>query len=203
MRGDSLRDLYAKTLALMGLGVLAGAGALVDYWPSGAVLPIIDAGLAQPEMARALPVPDDQPNLLPAAQVRRVRPALPVVQTASFERFVPRLPDRALAETTDTLLNVSLAPPPVAVPVQTFAFSVDYALGEEVRLTEPADWPMTTLAMSTPPVALADDDDHGGLLTGMVKRTGTSIVRGGRKTGASIMDAFRVVSGAVRRALPN
>jgi hypothetical protein len=37
----------------------------------------------------------------------------------------------------------------------------------------------------------------------MVKRTGTSIARTGRRTGASIVEAFRVVSGAVRRALPN
>jgi hypothetical protein len=41
------------------------------------------------------------------------------------------------------------------------------------------------------------------MLTGAFKRTGTSIVRTGVRTGASIFDALRVVSGAVRRALPD
>ena len=41
MRGDSLRDLYAKTLAVLGLGLLAGAGAVVDYWPVGSSAPAI------------------------------------------------------------------------------------------------------------------------------------------------------------------
>ena len=41
MRGDSLRDFYAKTLAVLGLGLLAGAGAIVDYWPVGGRLPAI------------------------------------------------------------------------------------------------------------------------------------------------------------------
>src|SRR5690606_234841 len=40
VRGDSRRDLYAKTLALCGLGLLAGTGALVDYWPVGMKLPL-------------------------------------------------------------------------------------------------------------------------------------------------------------------
>jgi hypothetical protein len=205
MRGDSLRDLYAKMLALVGLGVLAGTGALVDYWPSGVTLPMVDAGLTQAELARSLPVPDRQPNFVAAApaRARSARPAVTVVQTAAVEAPTPRIPALALAPSDDVLLDVSLAQPPAAVPVQTFAFSMDYSLGEEVPLTEPDPWPIATLAMSAPPVSLSDDDEHGGLLTGMVKRTGSSIVRGGRKTGASIMEAFRVVSGAVRRALPN
>jgi hypothetical protein len=204
MRGDSLRDLYAKMLALVGLGVLAGTGALVDYWPSGVTLPLVDAGLAQAELARSLPVPDRQPNFVAAAtaRARAPRPAVTVVRTAAVEAPPPRIPALALAA-DDVLLDVALAPPPAAVPVQTFAFSMDYSLGEEVPLTEPDAWPVATLAMSAPPVSLSDDDEQGGLLTGMVKRTGSSIVRGGRKTGASIMEAFRVVSGAVRRALPN
>ena len=204
MRGDSLRDLYAKTLALLGLGVLAGTGALVDYWPSGVAMPMVDAGLSQPEIASALPVPDRQPNFVVAgpARPRSVRPAVTVIQTAVADTPAPRFPDLALRSVADVPLDVALAEPPAAVPVQTFAFSVDYSLGEEVPLTEPTPWPVATLAMSAP-VEMSADDEHGGLLTGMVKRTGSSILRGGRKTGASIMEAFRVVSGAVRRALPN
>jgi hypothetical protein len=205
MRGDSIRDLYAKTLALLGLGVLAGTGALVDYWPSGVAMPMVDAGLAQPEIARSLPVPDRQPNfalLVPPSRPARPRPVVAVVQAAAVETRIPTVPELALAPVGDIVMDVELTPPPAAAPVQTFAFSVDYSLGEEVPLTEPEPWPVATLAMSAP-VAASSDDEHGGLLTSMVKRTGSSIARGGRKTGASIVEAFRVVSGAVRRALPN
>ncbi len=58
VRGDSVRDFYAKTLALIGLGVLAGTGALVDYWPVTSALPVPGQALQLPALASALPVPD-------------------------------------------------------------------------------------------------------------------------------------------------
>jgi hypothetical protein len=205
MRGDSLRDLYAKTLALLGLGVLAGAGALVDYWPSGVALPAVDAGLVQPELARSLPVPDRQPNLdVPARRPRIAPPVVAVVEPAPREFVIPETPRLALATVSAAWLTPAVfTAPPVSVPVQAFAVTDDYTLGEEVALTDPTPWPTTTLAMSAPPVEMSEDETFGGRLTGMVKRTGTSIARTGRRTGASIVEAFRVVSGAVRRALPN
>lgn len=39
MRGDSLRDFYAKSLALVGLGMLGVVGAAVDNWPSAMTVP--------------------------------------------------------------------------------------------------------------------------------------------------------------------
>ena len=48
MRGDSLRDLYAKTLALFGLALLAGVGALVDYWPASGALPVVASPMPGP-----------------------------------------------------------------------------------------------------------------------------------------------------------
>lgn len=48
MRGDSLRDLYAKALALLGLGLLGAAGALVNYWPVRGDLPAVASTLARP-----------------------------------------------------------------------------------------------------------------------------------------------------------
>jgi hypothetical protein len=48
VRGDSLRDLYAKALALLGLGLLGAAGALVDYWPVRSGLPAVAAALVLP-----------------------------------------------------------------------------------------------------------------------------------------------------------
>jgi len=48
VRGDSLRDLYAKALALLGLGLLGAAGALVDYWPVPSALPAVASALVLP-----------------------------------------------------------------------------------------------------------------------------------------------------------
>jgi hypothetical protein len=48
VRGDSLRDLYAKALALLGLGLLGAAGALVDYWPVRGGLPVVASALVLP-----------------------------------------------------------------------------------------------------------------------------------------------------------
>lgn len=48
MRGDSLRDLYAKALALLGLGLLGAAGALVNYWPVRGDLPVVASALVVP-----------------------------------------------------------------------------------------------------------------------------------------------------------
>ena len=71
MRGDSIRDLYAKTLALLGLGVLAGTGALVDYWPSGVRLPAVESSFVQPELSLALAVPTEDPIKRPVKRSSR------------------------------------------------------------------------------------------------------------------------------------
>jgi hypothetical protein len=52
VRGDSLRDLYAKTLALFGLALLAGVGALVDYWPASGALPVVASPMPGPVPVR-------------------------------------------------------------------------------------------------------------------------------------------------------
>jgi hypothetical protein len=54
------------------------------------------------------------------------------------------------------------------------------------------------------PAALTDNESDGdSFITSAFKRTGSSIVKTGVKTGASIFDAVRVLGGAVRKALPN
>ena len=207
MRGDSIRDLYAKTLALLGLGVLAGTGALVDYWPAGVRLPVVESGLLQPELSLALAVPDQpfEPDVLtapPPARLRRSLVAAPAIRLAAV---IPEPPPLEVDEpATDRVIQtVAFSGPPALVP-QTFALEDSAAtLGQEVSLSEPAvQWTEAPLTMSSAPVALASADDHG-VIAGVVRATKSSLVLTGRKTGASIVGAFRVVSGAVKKALPN
>lgn len=70
MRGDSLRDFYAKTLAVMGLGLLACAGAIVDYWPVNEELPSTPAAAGLVREAPALA--QDLTRVIPAPEIRTV-----------------------------------------------------------------------------------------------------------------------------------
>lgn len=199
MRGDSIRDFYAKTLALLGLGVLAGTGALVDYWPVSSVsLPVADSALTLPELARSKPVPATgmEPVLRVAAASAR--------STAGRSVVVPAL---SVQPSSELLVGEPIAlndPPPAALALAPLSASRGHDVPLEFSPFEPAT-PVATMAMLNEPVpaASASNDDRDGFLTGAVKRTGSSIARTGAKTGASIWDALRTVSGAVRRALPD
>lgn len=208
MRGDSIRDLYAKTLALMGLGVLAATGALVDYWPSGVALPRVESGFVPPDVALALAVPEDalQPWVVRATADtpldRHDRPVLGIgsVSLASFIRNTSDVqwagPYADAAEPVAPAVPASLAV--VAAHDATSA-----PFGEELSLSEPVTWRAEPVFVAaTAPVALADADD-GGLISDVMRVTKSSLVLTGRKTGASIVGAFRAVGGAVRKALPN
>jgi hypothetical protein len=207
VRGDSLRDLYAKTLALLGLGVLAGAGALVDYWPTGITMPDAGSALVLPPVAHAIPV-DPAVLRLPAldddrgarAPSREMTPASNV-RLASFEpRSYATLPVVTTADlrvgsevriAAPAMRMAALEPAPAPVDViQPRADYQPYVLGADT-------------AARYEPATLASDDDSDGFFSGAFKKTGTSIVRTGVRTGSSIVDAVRVVGGAVRRALPN
>jgi hypothetical protein len=211
MRGDSIRDLYAKTLALFGLGILAGTGALVDYWPSRVTLPVVESALALPDVAHSLPVPANPPEFairVARQSPREVAPALPVAAVAVH--VAPRLPVVDLTSLESPLLvsTAALSDPPAAALVLTEAFAAesdDTVLGQELRLSEPApSWPgPIAISASLQPVGTGLDEDRDGLIAGAVKRTGTTLARTGRKTGSSIIEAFRVVTGAMRKALPN
>ena len=213
MRGDSVRDLYAKTLALLGLGVLAGTGALVDYWPVGVSTPAVSTPFSQtplpgPLATNAVGV---LPALLDSAPVA-IRPSPRPAHVAVAAAPPPPVP--ALLVTTHASLPlgsiVELRGPDLIQESQvalasdsftdqdeavssgfTIAAAVDPPTGEPRARLMPAD-PAST--------GLADEGD--GPITGVFKKAGSSIVKTGAKTGASIFDTFRIVSGMVRRALP-
>jgi hypothetical protein len=205
VRGDSLRDLYAKTLALLGLGVLAGAGALVDYWPVGVRLPDASVTLTLPPVAMALPVPDRAPRSL-ASVPDQVVPAS-FVRRELVDDTLDARPDAA------TLPIATMADLGVGRPVGLRAPAVLHASIVSSVSTRPFDDVLAAVAeydgglvddaLFSEPVPYNGDDDTDGFLTAAFKKTGTSIVRTSVKTGASVFDAFRFVGGAVRRALPN
>jgi hypothetical protein len=195
MRGDSLRDLYAKTIAVCGLGLLAGAGALVDYWPTAAALPFVRSAFPEPLLVNALPVPDELPAL-PALTAGAPRPA----RSHAGITAVP-LPTLFVTPATDSMFGDSLA---LALPPMPHlgATSAQVTNGAEVALTEPAE-PLMTMAMYAAPVSGAD---HGnGFIAGAAgafKTAGSSIASAGSKTGAFIVGAGRTVTGVMRRVNP-
>jgi hypothetical protein len=206
--------LYAKTLALVGLGALAMVGALVDYWPTRVPMPAVSAApLAGPDDGlQALPLgafghmPSARPQ--PTDVVRLAAVRTPVVTDTDTDT------DTSLRTHASRAVLVSRVVDAVAIPAVRLnrppadddadGLALDTALdtdGVEVSIQPPDAF----LASSHTSLAAVDTSDEGdpGMLTGAFKRTGTSIVRTGVRTGASIFDALRVVSGAVRRALPD
>jgi hypothetical protein len=192
VRGDSLRDLYAKTLALLGLGLLAGVGALVDYWP---------VGLGTPQVAAAsLAVPE------PLAVGAATDLAIPVTV------IEPAGPAHAVAANL-ALLTVVSAGVPVVGRQLSLSEPVAPAVAAPVPAV-PAAMPVAELALAAPAPSpgpdfdpalvyqLGGSEEESGLLSNavdMMKSTGSTLARGGAATGASLVGAFRVVSGAFKK----
>jgi hypothetical protein len=199
VRGDSRRDLYAKTLALCGLGVLAGAGAVVDYWPVGvrfpAIAPLMDqrAPLVQPIMQSADFQPIESSGALIAEAPLRGRPPVSSSEPAVVYASLPAMGAFSSAFGQAVELN--------RLPVPEFrAVTRDMPAMHQVYPALPS--PGLQLLADRTSSGPADSSDDG-FLTGAFKRTGTSIVKTSMKTGVSIFDAVRVVGSAVRRAMPD
>lgn len=198
MRGDSIRDFYAKTLALLGLGVLAGTGALVDYWPVSSVsLPAAETALTLPDLARSMPVPtsDFAPVLHATAATAQALRRVEAVRATAF----------AVEASTGVSFGQSVSLHDVAPQPASFELApLSASRGSEVAFIAPSQpEAIATMAMLADQPVTAVDNDRDGFFTGAVKRTGTSIARTSVKTGSSIWDAIRAVPGFVRKALPN
>jgi hypothetical protein len=204
MRGDSVRDLYAKAVALVGLGLLACAGAIVDYWP----------------------VPGDPPRVARAARVLSPQAAIPALAKkvdvpAAFasELVTTRQRLSAPAGTTSSpsgevfLALAAVSSQPLGEPIELPAPPAGaHAAASEAAAEPRGDQPETagsTLqrepkpAMSAPAVLqLASNPPADGVITGALKKTGESIVKTSAATGASIVDAFRGVFGAFKKVSP-
>lgn len=200
MRGDSLRDFYAKVLAILGLGVLGGVGALVDYWPVGVSTPPMEARrVYTPDvpalaLAAAVHVPVvAQPSYAGPAPEAIVAEAVPVPVAAGHLITTPAYGAMPVGET----VALSAPPPQYLAPAVASA-----APAEPIELTAPPPPPAIVElgrgpSVSPRLVATADQDD--GFVMGTLRRTGSGIAKGGAVTGGSIMDAFRSVFGAMKK----
>jgi hypothetical protein len=206
VRGDSLRDLYAKTLALFGLALLAGVGALVDYWPAPAALPVVLSPTPAAAPARLPAVASDLSRALsqraraatPADLSARARPAMtrrapahrPVAIALDSLPVAPYAGDVPVADVVE--LGVPPALPPVTPAVATRVSATEIAL-------PPA--PMLTFGPSAPSAPLAAPDGFFGNATSAFKKTGESIVNTTVKTGSQIIKAFGFVGGAFKKVI--
>jgi hypothetical protein len=162
--------LYAKALALLGLGLLGAAGALVDYWPVQGELPAVEAKLA-------LPPAFELPNLN--------RPSPPTAVLASARRVVSAVPDTDAAdllaagavESESTEASITMPPSLAVAPMDTTRMPVS-----TLDLTPPV--------ISAPelapfaPVQMASNGDN--VFTGAAKKSGRAMA----KTGEVIASGF-------------
>ena len=217
MRGDSRRDLYAKLLALCGLGMLAGAGALVDYWPVPEPLPRVASRPPEPGLP-ILPAvaPDTAVALVAAVPVAdrpvrgerrrssRPEPVLPAMNLLPVSAST----DAAAIGAADWSSAAPPAPPPAATmaEVPIVAMAAILPVATEMPGLTPAPIPAVELG------ALHEDGGSGfwsdafrktgEVASTSLARTGDAIVKGGSIAGASIVDMFRGLAGAVKRVSP-
>ena len=194
MRGDSLRDLYAKTLAVLGLGLLAGAGAVVDYWPAGSSAPAIASPrLPHPEIAvliqnldQTIPVP-----ALGRTHVAEVRGTIHASNVGSARFLTPAVePVRTAA--------VTAAPKPL--PALTAPIDSQWP-----TLTS-SNWTQAAVDLEMAPPLLAPSP---GIIGGALRKTKESLVRASAMTGSTIAvtgstiaDALKGVGGAFKKVTP-
>jgi len=190
VRGDSLRDFYAKTLAVLGLGLIAGAGAIMDYWPVGGELPPVPAArLIAPQVAGApATIPDIPAPVL--ARASYVAPRL-LASTFASDLFAPKLPPRAVE------------PPPVALAtpadfIQIGAESTfDPSWDARVELPELFDvsLPVVDVDLVGAPAPSAGLQDF---VSGAIKRTRESL----KDARSSLRGALSGMVGAFRKVSP-
>jgi hypothetical protein len=216
VRGDSIRDLYAKTLALVGLALLGAIGALVDYWPAGGAQPPaigVDAALRGPAAPAAIPV-DTLANIeieITPAPSRVARTAVAPALTAPAPSEIVVAAVAWVPETSGGSVRLSRPPVPrrslaaprpvVEVPAPEVALSVP-----SLELSPDSVSPELQFA------ALTAGQDRGFLVgaAGAAKKAGSTIANGTikagstiaigtMKAGAPLVSAVRVLGGAFKR----
>jgi hypothetical protein len=191
VRGDSLRDFYAKTLAVLGLGLLAGAGAVVDYWPVAGPVPAVTSAKlpapAIPGLVQRLDQRIPAPKLTTATRPVVVRGTI-LAKNVGSARFLP-----AAAKPAVTIAAVE-APLPVQPVPQASWPTIESQWALLAQPVQEVAW-----QFAPAPAATAA---HSGFIGGALRKTKDSIVKTGAVTGATIADAFRGVVGAFKKVSP-
>jgi hypothetical protein len=199
MRGDSLRDFYAKTIALVGLAVVGGLGALIDYWPVTHPMPRVATALPGAEPA----VPAVQADHAMAAAPAALAVESPVAVRRVTQRVTPVLMSARMASVPDVLGSSSSigfeAPPPSFTSIAVQPVSTLHATTISLVAPETPTPAMTFAQHGSGQGSI--DQGFLGDATDVAKKAGNTIKAGTMKTGASIIDGLRSVGGAVRRGL--
>jgi hypothetical protein len=203
VRGDSLRDLYAKALALLGLAALAAIGAIFDYWPVSNDLPYFTHRGLPVATPQALPVPE-LTSVMSSPAPRPVSPARPAptrhAETVAAvvpapEAFVLAAPAPFDVYTLGTAVALTLTPVKVTEVTETLAVPQPAAADMAWFETVPQKVEIFPAPVSS------DNGSAVSFVTDALKKTGDTIVRTGRKTGASIRDALVSFGGKFRKLL--
>lgn len=209
MRGDSRIDFYAKSLALVGLGLLGATGAAIDYWPGDVRLPrvaTIPATLVTPSVQTSIDL----------RGLESFTPSGAGVVRASFVRSASPEISR-LARTTivanDTAHSEKDAAPAIA---EGWLVHSGVVRGLPVlSWTAPAPEPTMDVESLPPGEAwhplpapeMAMDQSSNGFLSGILKKTGSSVgtslstvSNSLGKASTSLVGAVRAVGDAVKKA---
>jgi hypothetical protein len=191
MRGDSVRDLYAKSLAVVGLGALAAVGAAVDYWPAAPrVTPVARA------VERAVqPVSPDVRPPVAQSNPQPMERRQPIVRNARFQPdvLVAPWPPAGIVEDRAAIP----APPSFELALDVLSFSP----ATEVALMAPPSLEPAPPAPEPVVRQLTSARSSDNRFVGAFKKTGSSIVKGGAKTGSTIIGAFRAVGNVLKRVV--
>jgi hypothetical protein len=181
MRGDSVRDLYAKALALIGLAVLAGAGALMDYWPVQGTLPAVSFNYSLPSGPGAL-----EARVALASPVAKAVAAPSVAAAAIVAAPLPApAPDPTPVEVPVVIVAADepVAPPvmaqPVADPIQTTVASVD------------VDMPISTAPEPMAPPKVSHSEELAlPASTNVLQKAGGQVLNAGFALGTGVAKSF-------------
>jgi len=206
VRGDSRLDFFAKSLAVAGLGLIGATGALIDYWPAPMRLPQVDRPTAQlvaPTIHTFVDIKtlDDRTPAAGAIASRAAfdRPASRAIHPA-FARALPIDVAAGPAGETGAAAIDATSRGDAHLPVESATLAAllpAVALADETPATlfqRAEDW------RSRPPVAMASDRADDGFLSGVLKKTGSSVSTSIGKASTSLVGAVRAVGDAVKKA---
>jgi hypothetical protein len=188
---------------VLGLGLIAGAGAIVDYWPAGIRLPAATspsiARLTVPPLTQDLNQQVPEPVLVVAREPQQLVSA----RRIRWPAFAPRL-----KATAAVVRPAVFTPAPTEAAAPPAAETVVATPGLPVSYTTPvSEWaPEMFVASRLAPEQLdtwaSGSPEPTGFIGGALKKTKDSLVKTGAVTSASLGNAVRGVVGAFKKVSP-